>query len=44
MFTARYLYKFQMLAKEVIEDSILSHMSHDTLDIEVEEPKSQKVF
>nr|KAJ0196801.1 hypothetical protein LSAT_V11C700374900 [Lactuca sativa] len=34
----------KMLAKEVIEDSILSHMSHDTPDVEVEDPKSQKVL
>ncbi|KAL7607848.1 hypothetical protein Lser_V15G12170 [Lactuca serriola] len=34
----------KMLAKEVIEESILSHMSHDTPDVEVEDPKSQKVL
>ncbi|XP_071712164.1 protein translocase subunit SECA2, chloroplastic [Rutidosis leptorrhynchoides] len=34
----------KMLAKEVIEDSILSHMSHDIHDYEVDEPKSQKVL
>ncbi|KAI3785340.1 hypothetical protein L1987_44456 [Smallanthus sonchifolius] len=34
----------KMLAKEVIEDSILSHMSHDIPDIDFEEPKSQKVL
>lgn len=33
-----------MLAKEVIEDSILSHLSHDTPDIEFEEPKQRKVL
>ena len=32
-----------MLAKEVLEDSILSHMSQDTPDLEFEDPKSQKV-
>ncbi|KAI3499686.1 hypothetical protein L1887_35491 [Cichorium endivia] len=34
----------KMLAKEVIEDSILSHMSHDTPDLEIDEPKSHKVL
>ncbi|KAI7739036.1 hypothetical protein M8C21_021905, partial [Ambrosia artemisiifolia] len=34
----------KMLAKEVIEDSILSHLSHDTPDIDFEEPMSQKVL
>ncbi|KAL4587260.1 hypothetical protein LXL04_000128 [Taraxacum kok-saghyz] len=34
----------KMLAKEVIEDSILSHMSQDTPDLEFEDPKSQKVL
>nr|KAJ0221852.1 hypothetical protein LSAT_V11C200052750 [Lactuca sativa] len=33
----------KMLAKDVIEDNILSHMSHDTPDVEVEDPNSQKV-
>ncbi|KAF5822508.1 hypothetical protein HanXRQr2_Chr01g0027351 [Helianthus annuus] len=34
----------KMLAKEVIEDSILSHMSQDIPDIDFEEPMSQKVL
>ncbi|KAI3774292.1 hypothetical protein L1987_48841 [Smallanthus sonchifolius] len=34
----------KMLAKEVIEDIILPHMSHDTPDIDFEEPKSQKAL
>ncbi|KAJ0820574.1 putative SecA motor DEAD [Helianthus annuus] len=34
----------KMLAKEVIEDIILSHMSQDIPDIDFEEPVSQKVL
>nr|XP_043614828.1 protein translocase subunit SECA2, chloroplastic [Erigeron canadensis] len=34
----------KMLAQEVIEDSILMHMSNENPDVEVDEPKSQKVL